>query len=65
MTSEDAIGDAPGRRAMTRILIVDDDPELLRLPSLRLKSEGFDVTEASSGERAWMREPIGLARAID
>ena len=50
---------------MTRILIVDDDPQLLRLPSLRLKRESFDVTEASSGERAWMREPIGLARAID
>ena len=37
---------------MPRILIVDDDPNLLRLLSLRLKSEGYDVTEAASGEKA-------------
>jgi len=37
---------------MPRILIVDDDPNLLRLLSLRLTSEGFGVTEASSGEQA-------------
>ncbi len=37
---------------MPRILIVDDDPNLLRLLSLRLSSEGYDVSEAASGERA-------------
>ena len=37
---------------MPRILIVDDDPNLLRLLSLRLKSEGYEVTEAASGEKA-------------
>lgn len=34
------------------ILLVDDDPGLLRLLSLRLKSAGYNVTAAESGERA-------------
>jgi two-component system response regulator GlrR len=37
---------------MTRILIVDDDAALLRLLSLRLRHEGHEVIEASSGEAA-------------
>jgi len=37
---------------MARILIVDDDPALLRLLSLRLRGEGHDVAEAASGEAA-------------
>jgi two-component system, NtrC family, response regulator GlrR len=37
---------------MPRILIVDDDPHLLRLLSLRLSTEGYQVTEAPSGEKA-------------
>jgi two-component system response regulator GlrR len=35
-----------------RILIVDDDANLLRLMSLRLEKEGFAVVEASSAEQA-------------
>jgi two-component system response regulator GlrR len=35
-----------------RILIVDDDPHLLRLLGLRLVNEGFLVTEAKSAEQA-------------
>lgn len=38
--------------AAPRILIVDDDPQLLRLLGLRLRSEGFDVVEAPSGAKA-------------
>ncbi len=34
------------------VLIVDDDPQLLRLLSLRLTKEGYAVTEAASGEQA-------------
>ena len=37
---------------MARILIVDDDASLLRLLSLRLRSEGHEPLEASSGEAA-------------
>jgi two-component system response regulator GlrR len=40
---------------MARILIVDDDPALLRLLSLRLRHEGHDVIEADSGEAALAR----------
>ena len=35
-----------------RILVVDDDAALLRLLSLRLQKEGFEVSEAASGEEA-------------
>jgi DNA-binding response OmpR family regulator len=39
-------------KAKRRILVVDDDPEILTLLSLRLKSRGYEVFEASDGERA-------------
>jgi len=35
-----------------RILVVDDDANLLRLLALRLEKEGFGVIEAASGEEA-------------
>ena len=35
-----------------RILIVDDDPVLLKLLGMRLTAEGFRVTSADSGEKA-------------
>ena len=38
--------------AARRILIVDDDPKLLRLLALRLVNEGYRVAEAKSGEQA-------------
>ncbi|HYF20504.1 MAG TPA: sigma-54 dependent transcriptional regulator, partial [Ramlibacter sp.] len=37
---------------MARILIVDDDPALLRLLALRLRGEGHNVVDADSGEAA-------------
>jgi two-component system, NtrC family, response regulator GlrR len=40
---------------MSRILIVDDDAALLRLLELRLRAEGHDVVEATSGEAALAR----------
>jgi two-component system response regulator GlrR len=35
-----------------RILLVDDDPGLLRLLSIRLRAEGYDVEAVESAERA-------------
>ncbi|HUR41994.1 MAG TPA: sigma 54-interacting transcriptional regulator [Verrucomicrobiae bacterium] len=38
-----------------RILVVDDDPKLLRVLTLRLESEGYAVTAVASGEDALAR----------
>ena len=35
-----------------KILVVDDDPDLLRLLTIRLKSAGYDVTAVASAEKA-------------
>src|SRR5215210_658101 len=40
---------------MPRILIVDDEPEILRLVGDYLGSSGFEVNTASSGDEALMR----------
>lgn len=47
-----------------RLLLVDDDPSLLKLLGMRLSSEGFSVTTAESGPealRVLSRETIDLA----
>ncbi|GAB2894948.1 two-component system response regulator GlrR [Uliginosibacterium flavum] len=38
--------------AQPRVLLVDDDPDLLRLLSIRLKASGFETRSANSGETA-------------
>ena len=35
-----------------RILVVDDDPALLRLLSMRLSAAGYEVAAVESGEKA-------------
>ncbi|MBS1208845.1 MAG: glrR [Proteobacteria bacterium] len=42
----------PAGTGTPRVLLVDDDPDLLRLLSIRLKASGFDIRSASSGETA-------------
>jgi two-component system, OmpR family, response regulator len=37
---------------MSKILIVDDDPNIRELANIFLRNEGFDVYEASDGEQA-------------
>ena len=39
-------------RATAKVLVVDDDADLLKLVSIRLQSAGFEVVTADSGERA-------------
>lgn len=41
-----------------KVLLVDDDPGLLRLLSIRLKAVGFDVDAADSGAGALSRLPV-------
>ena len=53
-TSTGDLSDTEDRPA-GRVLIVDDDPGLLRLLSLRLESAGYDVETASSGSDALQR----------
>jgi DNA-binding response OmpR family regulator len=38
-----------------KVLLVDDDPDLLRLLAIRLKSAGHDVATADSRRRHWRR----------
>ena len=37
---------------MPRVLVVDDDPQVLRLLRVNFELEGYDVASASSGEEA-------------
>ncbi|MDX9708688.1 MAG: sigma 54-interacting transcriptional regulator [Trichloromonas sp.] len=41
-----------------RILLVDDDTDLLRLLSMRLSAAGYAVTQAESAEQAMARFPV-------
>ncbi|MEX2393385.1 MAG: response regulator [Actinomycetota bacterium] len=37
---------------MTRVLVVDDDPQVLKLLRVNFELEGYDVIEAASGQEA-------------
>jgi two-component system response regulator GlrR len=43
---------APPRPTGARLLVVDDDPDMLRLLSMRLNSAGYQVTAVTSAESA-------------
>jgi len=38
---------------VTKILIAEDNPDILTIMADRLKSEGYDVITATDGEMAW------------
>src|SRR6187399_2244152 len=40
------------RQGKASLLLVDDDPDLLRLLTIRLKANGYDVTAVDSAQRA-------------
>ena len=48
----------------TRVLVVDDDPDLLRLMQIRLDSAGYEVTTAESAERALAQMSIARPQVV-
>ena len=44
-----------GAQARPRLLVVEDDPNILELLSASLRFAGFDVTTATSGSRRGQR----------
>jgi two-component system response regulator GlrR len=51
-------------RRRSRVLIVDDDPALLRLLSLRLGGAGYEVETAASGAEALARMAVSCPHAV-
>ncbi|MBD3382180.1 MAG: response regulator [candidate division Zixibacteria bacterium] len=49
---------------MARVLVVDDEENILKLYKMELTSEGFDVDLASSGDQALVRLEEGLPDII-
>ena len=47
-----------------QILVVDDDPNLLRVVSLRLEKEGYRITTAASGEEALVRLSVSRPHLV-
>ena len=48
----------------TSILVVDDDPDLLRLMQIRLMSAGYAVSTAESGERALAQASVACPQLL-
>jgi two-component system response regulator GlrR len=48
----------------TSILVVDDDPDLLRLMQIRLTSAGYAVSTAESGERALAQASVARPQLV-
>jgi two-component system response regulator GlrR len=48
----------------TRILVVDDDPDLLRLVQIRLSAAGYVVSTAESGERALAQASVDRPQLV-
>jgi two-component system, NtrC family, response regulator GlrR len=47
-----------------KILVVDDDPNLLKVVSMRLEKEGYQVTSARSGEEALIQLAVARPQLV-
>ena len=54
----------PAAGSGAHILVVDDDEDILRLLSMRLRARGFRVTTAASAEEALARIAVSPPRAV-
>ena len=54
----------PVASAVAHILVVDDDEDILRLLSIRLRARGFRVSTAASAEEALARIAVDPPRAV-
>jgi len=54
----------PSRPAQHRILVVDDDADMLRLLSLRLKAAGHEVVAVGSAEAALAQLDIARPQLV-
>ena len=59
MSTDDTVDDARVARGEARLLVVDDEPNIVELLSASLRFAGFDVTSASDG-----RQALKLAREL-
>src|SRR5215213_10622176 len=50
--------------ARPSVLVVDDDPDLLRLMQIRLQAAGYSVTAAESAERALAQLAVARPRVV-
>ena len=53
-----------GAASRTSVLVVDDDPDLLRLMQIRLDSAGYDVSTAASAERALAQMSVARPQVV-
>jgi CheY-like chemotaxis protein len=54
-----------GGPAVTRVLVVDDEPPIVRAVAANLRVRGFEVLTAASGEAALAAVPVVVLTAID
>jgi two-component system, NtrC family, response regulator GlrR len=62
--SQQLVNSANTSAARPSVLVVDDDPDLLRLMQIRLSAAGYSVTVAESAERALAQLAVARPRVV-